>query len=80
MIARFGQKMLALRKQRGMSLQHLADALGYTGTAYLSRVETGQRQPSLELAMKLADLFEVTVDQLVRDSIDVQIVPPSNEE
>lgn len=80
MIARFGQKMLVLRKQRGMSLQHLADALGYTGTAYLSRVETGQRQPSLELAMKLADLFEVTVDQLVRDSIDVQIVPPSNEE
>lgn len=71
MIQRFGQKMLALRKRRRMSLQQLADAFGYTGTAYLSRVETGQRQPSLELAMKMADLFGVTVDLLVRDAIDL---------
>jgi len=71
LIERFGQKMLLLRKQRGMSLQNLANALGYTGTAYLSRVETGQRQPSLELAIKLADLFGVTVDQLVRDELEL---------
>ena len=71
MVHRFGAKMLALRKQRRMSLQQLADAFGYTGTAYLSRVETGKMQASLDLAIKMADLFGVTVDLLVRDAIDL---------
>jgi transcriptional regulator with XRE-family HTH domain len=72
LVQRFGEKLALLRKRRGMTLQELADALAYRGTGYLSRVETGKQQPSLELAMKVANLFNVTVDQLVRDDLDVQ--------
>lgn len=72
MVHRFGEKLALLRKRRSMTLQELADALDYRGTGYLSRVETGKQQPSLELAMKVANLFNVTVDQLVRDDLDVQ--------
>lgn len=71
MIQRFGEKLATLRKRRGMTLQELADALDYRGTGYLSRVETGKQQPSLELAMKVAHVFKVTVDQLVRDDLEI---------
>jgi transcriptional regulator with XRE-family HTH domain len=71
-VQRFGEKLALLRKRRGMTLQELADVLDYRGTGYLSRVETGKQQPSLELAMKVANLFNVTVDHLVRDDLDVQ--------
>ena len=75
MVQRFGEKLAALRKRRGMTLQELADALDYHGTGYLSRVETGKQQPSLELAMKVARVFDLTVDQLVRDDLDVENLP-----
>jgi len=60
-----------LRKQRGMTLKELATALGLTTHSHLSNIETGRKQPSLELAIKIADLFEVAVDQLVRDHLEL---------
>lgn len=71
MLERFGEKMLRLRKRHRMTLQQLADALGYMGTGYLSRVETGHRRPSIELAIKMAALFRVSVDQLVLDDLEL---------
>lgn len=38
----FGIKLRALRRQRGVTLRHLADALGVS-QAYLSALETGRR-------------------------------------
>jgi len=68
---RFGEKLRTLRKQRGMTLKELATALGLTTHSHLSNIETGRKQPSLELAIKIADLFEVAVDQLVRDHLEL---------
>ena len=68
---RFGEKVRALRKQQGMTLKQLAEALGLTTHSHLSNIKTGRKQPSLELTIKIADLFEVTVDQLVRDNLDL---------
>jgi len=68
---RFGEKLHTLRKQRGMTLKELATALGLTTHSHLSNIETGRKQPSLELAIKIADLFEVAVDQLVRDHLEL---------
>ncbi len=63
--------MHTLRKQRGMTLKELATALGLTTHSHLSNIETSRKQPSLELAIKIADLFEVAVDQLVRDHLEL---------
>jgi transcriptional regulator with XRE-family HTH domain len=68
---RFGEKLRALRKQRGMTLEDLAAALGLATHSHLSNIEVGRKQPSLELAIKIADLFQVTVDQLVRDNLEL---------
>jgi transcriptional regulator with XRE-family HTH domain len=68
---RFGEKLRALRKQHGMTLEELALALGLTTHSHLSNIESGRKKPSLELAIKIADFFKVTVDQLVRDNLDL---------
>lgn len=68
---RFGEKLRTLRKQRGMTLRELAEALEFTTHGYLGDLESGRRQPSLELALKIADLFQVTIDQLARDNLEI---------
>jgi transcriptional regulator with XRE-family HTH domain len=67
---RFGEKLRTLRTQRGMTLRELAAALGYDAHVYISLVETGKRQPSLTLVMRVAEVFQVTPDQLLRDDLD----------
>lgn len=81
---RFGEKLRRLRTQQGMSVRTLADALGYTAYSYISEVETGKLKPSLEFALKVARLFEVTTDQLLKDELelepDARIRPDANEQ
>lgn len=68
---RFGEKLRILRKQHGMSMRDLAEALGFATHGYIGDLENGRRKPSLELAVKVADLFNVSVDQLARDDLEL---------
>jgi transcriptional regulator with XRE-family HTH domain len=68
---RFGEKLRTLRTQRGMTLRELAEALGYVSYSYLGLLETGKKKPTAELVMKVAQLFQVTTDQLLWDHLDV---------
>lgn len=49
----------------------LAEAVGYTAYSYISEVETGKLKPSLEFALKVSRLFNVTTDQLLKDELEV---------
>ena len=55
-----------LRKQKGLSMQAVADALGFS-KQYYSMIETGQRKRKLDLetAVKLADFFGVTLEGII---------------
>ena len=53
-----------LRKEKGMTQEALAEAMGVT-TAAVSKWETGQCVPDVELLLNLADFFEVSVDTLL---------------
>ncbi len=68
---RFGEKLRTLRKQQGLTLKELALALGFTSHSYASEIETGKKRPSTEMIIKIADLFNVSVDQLVRDELEL---------
>lgn len=68
---RLGAKVRTLRKQRGMTLKELALTLGFSSHSYVSEIETGKKQPTTEMIIKIADVFGVTVDVLVRDELDV---------
>ena len=51
------------REHRGMSVKALAEAAGVT-PAYLSQVETGKRDGTIETYRKLAAALRVTLDDL----------------
>ncbi len=53
-----------IRIRRGLSQAEAAAALGVSYVVY-NRYETGARQPSADILIQMADLFEVTVDYLL---------------
>lgn len=59
-----GPRLKWLRGQRGITLAVLSERTGIS-TSTLSRLETGQRRPSLELLLPLAQAYRVPLDELV---------------
>jgi len=52
------------RKKAGLTQQEVAGELKISLQAY-KHYEAGRRVPSLEMATKIADVFGITVDELV---------------
>lgn len=67
---RFGAKLRQLRKQRQMTMQTLAAALG-TSSGYVSNIENGKVTPNIDFAVRVAQFFEVSLDQLLRDDREI---------
>ena len=61
----FGNNLYTLRKNKGMTQQEIADKLGVTNKA-VSKWETGEAFPETAQLVPLADMFGVTVDDLLR--------------
>jgi len=66
---RFGEKLRYLRKREGYSLRKLGEMIGVYHT-YISQIEHGAK-PSIEFMVKVADIFHVSLDNLIRDELDV---------
>lgn len=59
-----GPRLRALRQARELTLTEVADASGLS-ISILSRVETGRRQPTLDVLIPLARTYRVALDRLV---------------
>ncbi|WP_300012500.1 XRE family transcriptional regulator [Pseudonocardia sp.] len=59
-----GPRLRALRQQRGATLSQLSETTGIS-VSTLSRLEAGQRRPTLELLLQLARAHQVPLDELV---------------
>ena len=59
-----GPRLRRVREQRGLTLTEAA-AVAKMSKSTLSRLETGQRKPSLELLLPLAQIYRVPLDDLV---------------
>ena len=64
-----GQKLIALRKARGMTQEELSEAIGVTRQT-ISKWELDTSTPDLDYLCKLCDLFGVTADYLIRPNIE----------
>jgi len=60
---RLGARIKALRKSRGLSQEQLAEKTGIT-PKYLSRLEVGQQNPSIETLAKLTEALDVELWEL----------------
>ena len=61
-----GENLKALREKKGLTQREVANDLFIT-VQMLSGIETGIKQPSLNVALALAKYYGVTVEKLVRD-------------
>ena len=59
-----GARLRRLRTQRRITLTDLASSTGISKST-LSRLETGQRRPTLELLLALSHVYRVPLDDLV---------------
>ena len=62
----FTSRLIALRKQRGLSQQAMADAIGIHANSW-KKYETGQAQPSIDVLKKIAVELHVSTDFLLFD-------------
>jgi DNA-binding XRE family transcriptional regulator len=69
----FGEKLRFLRQRAGLTQRRLAEQLGYTDHSHITLIEQNKRNPTVELVLKVSDLFQVTADQLIRDSLTLDI-------
>jgi DNA-binding XRE family transcriptional regulator/quercetin dioxygenase-like cupin family protein len=63
-LAEVGPRLRRLRERRGVTLTALATQTGISKST-LSRLESGQRKPSLELLLPLAKAHHLPLDELV---------------
>lgn len=63
----FGERLRNLRTVRNMSQEQVARHIGLTRSAY-SHYEINNRQPVYSTLLKLAVLFDVSVDYLINDN------------
>ena len=54
---KFGENLKRMRKERSLTQEALADALGVTAGA-VYKWEAGLSSPELEMLMRIADLFD----------------------
>lgn len=81
-ILSFSARLRALRLDRQLSQRDLARMLGLASRAYIGGLESDRgKLPSLELAVRMADLFGVTIDDLLCGVIPSSAggVEPGNE-
>ena len=63
----FGEKLFKLRKEKGWSQEALAEKVNTTRQA-ISKWENGQGFPETEKLMMLGNIFEVSIDYLLKDN------------
>lgn len=63
----FGEKLYKLRKEKGLSQEALAEKLNTTRQA-VSKWENGQGYPETEKILMIGNLFEVSIDYLLKET------------
>ena len=76
----FNNKLYNLRKQKGFSQEELANRLNVSRQT-VSKWELGDSAPDMEKLIAISDLFEVSLDELVKDKVPSNIgeVPAKSE-
>ena len=65
------EKIVLLRKMKGMSQEELAEQLGVSRQS-ISKWEGAQTVPDLKRILSMAELFGVSTDTLLRDDMDLE--------
>ena len=67
---RFGEKLRTLRKRQNYTLRELGERLDVNHT-FVSQLEFSRSKPTAEMILKIADIFGVDLNVLMRDELDL---------
>ena len=70
-LSRIGARMRTLRRERGWTLEDLAERTGLS-RAYLSRMEGGERQPSLSALSEVARAYDISFSSLFAPEVETR--------
>ena len=63
-----GEKIRLLRERRGLSQEELAKAAGYISRSSISKIESGDSDPSQKMLKRIAIALDVPAAELISDS------------
>ena len=64
----FSEKLKEIRKKEGLSQEQLAEKIGVSRQA-ITKWETGKGLPDVENMVIIGEIFKITLDELLRDSV-----------
>lgn len=67
----FGEKLKIERSKKSWSQEELAERL-FVSRQAVSKWENGQNYPSIEVIIKISDLFGLTIDELLRSDEELK--------
>lgn len=72
----FGKNIRYLRMEYGMSLEELANKLGYKSLSTVAKWESGIAEPSIRVIKRIADIFKVDFRELATGDLTRTISNP----
>jgi transcriptional regulator with XRE-family HTH domain len=66
-----GEKIRRLRFQHDQTQRDVAQLLGLRTHSQISHIESGRHEPSIEIILRLADIFDVSIDYLLDDRVPI---------
>lgn len=67
----FGERVKSERERKGWSQTELAEKI-HVSRQSVSKWETGKSLPSIEVLIDLSDLFEITIDEMLRSDRELK--------
>lgn len=64
-----GKNIRRIRKERNMTQEQIADAVGGDQN-YISKIENGRARPGLSVYLKIANVFHISIDCLLVDIME----------
>ncbi len=73
----FGKRLKQIRIEKNISISSLADKVGVLDT-YIPQLERGDKLPSFDTLIFIANALDVTVDELVCDYVNADKITVAN--
>lgn len=66
----FSNNIRFLRKQRNLTQEELAEMVGYKSFTTIQKWETGDSEPNMRVLRQLADIFHLSISELVETDLE----------
>ena len=69
----FSNNIRFLRKQRNLTQEELAEMVGYKSFTTIQKWETGDSEPNMGVLRQLADIFHLSISELVETDLESKV-------